>query len=284
MRACVTGSAGQLGSEVVDALAGHAVTGFPRSELDVGDYHACMQRITAAAPEVVIHCAAYTDVDGAETDPDGAWRANVVGSQNVAAAARRCGAFLVAVSSDYVFDGTAVEPYDEHAPVRPLGVYGRSKAAGERAAFEANPGATAVVRSSWIYGATGRNFVKTMLRLARERDTLDVVDDQTGAPTWARDLADALVALASARRPGTYHVANAGATTWCGFAREIFALAGHDPQRVRPTTTSAVARPAARPAYSVFSDRMWRLGGFAPLRPWRQALKAALPGIIAADS
>jgi dTDP-4-dehydrorhamnose reductase len=284
MRVLVTGAGGQVGSDVVAALSGHAVTALDRAALDVSDYHACMQTVAISGAEVVIHTAAYTDVDGAEADPERAWAANVVGSQNVALASRHAGAYLIAISSDYVFDGAASQPYDEHAPVSPLGVYGRSKAAGERAAMDANPGATAVVRSSWVYGTTGKNFVKTMLRLASsDRVAVDVVDDQTGSPTWSADLARALVALASQRRAGIYHVANAGATTWHGFAREIFALAGYDPERVRPTTTAALARPAPRPAYSVLSDRMWRLGGFSPLQPWQSALKAALPEIVAAS-
>jgi len=280
MRVLVTGAGGQLGSDVVAAARDHQVVALSHAELDVGDYHACMQRIVPAAPDVVVHAAAYTDVDGCENDPDRAWRDNVAGSQNVALAARDAGAFLIAVSSDYVFDGTATEPYDEYAPAAPLGVYGRSKAAGERAAQEANAGATAVVRSSWIYGRTGHNFVKTMLRLIRERDAVDVVDDQTGSPTWSRDLAGAILALAALRRPGTYHVTNGGATTWCGFARTIAARAGLDPERVRPTTTAAIGRPAPRPAYSVLSGRLWRAAGFAPLQPWERALAAALPEIL----
>lgn len=280
MRVLVTGAGGQLGSDVVAAARDQDVAPLTHAELDVGDFHACMQRIVPERPDVVVHAAAYTDVDGCESDPERAWRDNVVGSQNVALAARDAGAFLIAVSSDYVFDGTAIQPYDEFEPVAPLGVYGRSKAGGERAAFEANPGATAIVRSSWIYGRTGRNFVKTMLRLIRERDVVEVVDDQTGSPTWSRDLAAAILALAVARRPGTYHVTNGGETTWCGFARAIATRAGLDPHRVRPTTTAAIARPAPRPAYSVLSGRLWRAAGFAPLQPWERALAASLPEIL----
>lgn len=279
MRALITGAAGQVGSDLVAVLRGHDVLAMDHATLDCGDRDACMQHIALEEPEVVFHAAAYTDVDGCESNPDRAWRDNVLGSRNVAAAARECGAFVVAISSDYVFDGTAGEPYDEYAPVNPQSVYGKSKAAAERAALEANPGATAIVRSSWIYGETGSNFVKTMLRLAGERDVVDVVDDQTGAPTWSRDLAIALFALASSRRAGTWHVSNAGAATWFGVARKVFELSGLDPERVRPTTTEKLARPAPRPAYSVLSPRLWRLAGFAPLRPWEDALAAALPSI-----
>ena len=280
MRVLVTGAGGQVGSDLVTALSGHEVIACARADLDVGDDGACMRTILAARPEVVIHAAAYTDVDGCELHPDRAWRDNVLGSRNVARAAREAGAFLIAISSDYVFDGGASEPYDEHAPVAPLGAYGRSKAAGEGMALDANPGATAIVRSSWIYGRVGKNFVKTMLGLAAEREVVEVVDDQTGSPTWSADLARALVWLASARRAGTYHVTNAGSTTWFGFAREIFAAAGYDPSRVRPTTTAALGRPAPRPAYSVLGARRWRLAGLPPLPPWRDALRAALPEIF----
>jgi dTDP-4-dehydrorhamnose reductase len=265
----------------VTALTGHEVIACARADLDVGDDDACRRTILAARPEVVIHAAAYTDVDGCELHPERAWRDNVLGSRNVARAAHEAGAFLIAISSDYVFDGGASEPYDEDAPVAPLGAYGRSKAAGEGVALEANPDATAIVRSSWIYGRVGKNFVKTMLGLAAEREVVEVVDDQTGSPTCSADLARALVWLASARRAGTYHVTSAGSTTWFGFAREIFAAVGYDPERVRPTTTAALGRPARRPAYSVLGDRSWRLAGLPPLPHWRDALRVALPEILA---
>ena len=281
MRVLVTGAGGQVGSDLVTALSGHEVIACARADLDVGDDDACRRTILAARPEVVIHAAAYTDVDGCELHPERAWRDNVLGSRNVARAAHEAGAFLIAISSDYVFDGRASEPYDEHAPVAPLGAYGRSKAAGEGMALDANPGATAIVRSSWIYGRVGKNFVKTMLGLAAEREVVEVVDDQTGSPTWSADLARALVWLASARRAGTYHVTNAGSTTWFGFAREIFAAAGYDAERVRPTTIAALGRPAPRPAYSVLGDRRWRLAGLLPLPHWRDALRVALPEMFA---
>ena len=281
MRVLVTGAGGQVGSDLVTALTGHEVIACARADLDVGDDDACRRTILAARPEVVIHAAAYTDVDGCELHPERAWRDNVLGSRNVARAAHEAGAFLIAISSDYVFDGGASEPYDEDAPVAPLGAYGRSKAAGEGEALAANPDATAIVRSSWIYGRVGKNFVKTMLGLAAEREVVEVVDDQTGSPTWSADLARALVRLASARRAGTYHVTNAGSTTWFGFAREIFAAVGYDPERVRPTTTAALGRPAPRPAYSVLGDRRWRLAGLLPLPHWRDALRVALPEMFA---
>ncbi len=280
MRVLVTGAGGQVGSDLVTALDGHDVIACARAQLDVGDGEACMRTILAACPDVVVHAAAYTDVDGCEFDSARGWRANVLGSWNVARAAHEAGAFLIAISSDYVFDGSASEPYDEDAPLAPLGAYGRSKAAGEGVALGANPDATAIVRASWVYGRVGKNFVKTMLRLATEREVVEVVDDQTGSPAWSADLARALVRLASAPRAGIYHVTNGGSTTWFGFAREVFAAAGYDPERVRPTTTVALARPAPRPRYSVLGDRMWRLAGLPSLPHWRDALRAALPEIL----
>ncbi len=277
MRVLITGAGGQVGTDLVSAFAGHDVIACTRSDLDVGDRDACMQQIPVLSPEVVVHAAAYTDVDGCESNPDRAWRDNVLGSGHVAAAAHSCGAHLVCVSSDYVFSGDASEPYESYAPVSPVSVYGRSKAYGESAALLANPGSTAIVRSSWIYGVAGGNFVKTMLRLAASRDVVDVVDDQTGSPTWSWDLAGAIVALSSSRRTGIWHVTNAGATTWYAFAQEIFRLSGLDPSRVRPTSTEKLARPAPRPSYSVLSGRLWRLAGFTPLRSWQDALTEALP-------
>ncbi|MCA1834409.1 MAG: dTDP-4-dehydrorhamnose reductase [Actinomycetota bacterium] len=276
MRVFITGAGGQVGTDLVVAFADHEVIAATHATLDVGDPLACRRAISAAAPDVIINAAAYTDVDGCESNVERAWRDNATGPGNVGAAAREIGAFLVTLSTDYVFDGVAREPYEAHAPHEPVNVYGETKAAGERAALEANPGATAIVRSAWIYGATGTNFVKTMLRLAGERETLDVVDDQTGSPTWSADLASAIVSLGAARRAGVYHVTNAGSTTWFGFAREIFSLAGLDAERVRPTTSDRFPRPARRPVFSVLSDRTWREAGFSPLRPWRAALAEAL--------
>lgn len=276
MRVVVTGAGGQVGSYIVAALGGNDVVALAHADLDVGDPDACAGLISSFRADVVIHAAAYTDVDGCESDPERAWRDNAAGSQNVAGAARSAGSFLIAISTDYVFDGTATRPYETDAPVAPLNEYGRSKAAGERLAVEANPGATAIVRSSWIYGRVGRNFVKTMLAKARSGESVSVVDDQTGSPTWSADLAHALVALASSRRAGIFHVTNSGKTTWYGFSREIFSLGGFDPELVRPTTSDAFVRPARRPGYSVLSDRAWREAGFSPLRHWRDALAAAL--------
>ena len=185
------------------------------------------------------------------------------------------GVRFVHVSTDYVFPGDAAEPYDEDAPTGPRSVYGRTKLAGEQAVLQACPGGY-VVRTAWVYGASGSNFVKTIARLERERETISVVDDQHGSPTWSYDLATGLVALAgSSAAPGVYHCTNAGSTTWFQFARAIFEELGADPRRVRPTTTDAFPRPAPRPAFSVLGDRKWRAAGLPQLQHWRDALHAA---------
>jgi dTDP-4-dehydrorhamnose reductase len=181
----------------------------------------------------------------------------------------------VHVSTDYVFAGDATVPYQVTDEPDPRSAYGRTKLAGELAVRELHPDDSYVVRTAWVYGATGNNFVKTMARLERERDTVSVVDDQRGSPTWSADLARALVELArSDARPGTYHCTGSGDTTWCGFARAIFEELGADPARVLAITTEEFPRPAPRPAYSVLSDSAWRAAGLAPLPPWRDALRS----------
>lgn len=271
----VTGAGGQLGADLVEVLteAGADVVGLARDRLDVTDPSAVEAAVRGV--DVVVNAAAYTDVDGAESDEATARRVNADAPAHIAAACARERARLVHVSTDYVFGGDGREPYDEDDPPAPRNAYGRSKLAGERAVLAALPSAY-VVRTAWVYGATGRNFVKTMARLAGERDTLAVVDDQRGSPTWSRDLAVGLVALAErAPDPGVYHCTNAGVTTWCGLARAVFEELGLDPARVRPTSSEAFPRPAARPAWSVLGDRRWRAAGLSPLRPWREALHAA---------
>lgn len=273
MRWLVTGAGGALGTELCRALAGRQLTALTRAELDITDETAV--RAAVAGHDVVLNAAAWTDVDGAESNKVGAFVVNAVGPGHLAAACAEYGATLVHVSTDYVFAGDATGPYREDDPPAPRSAYGRSKAAGERAVLAAG-GRAYVVRTAWVYGAAGRNFVKTIARLARDRDTVDVVDDQHGSPTWSRDLATGLVALAgSGAEPGIYHYTNAGATTWFGLARAVFEELGADPQRVRPTTTDRFPRPAPRPAYSVLGTERWTAAGLPAPRPWRVALATA---------
>lgn len=272
----MTGAGGQLGTDLVRTLRasdGESVLAPTHAALDVTDADALAAAVLGC--DVVINAAAWTDVDGAESFPEAAYAVNATAPAHLAAACTDAGATLIHVSTDYVFAGDATAPYREEDPIAPRSVYGASKAEGERAVL--STGARAyVVRTAWLYGATGGNFVTTMARLERERDVIDVVDDQRGSPTWSADLASGLVTLARSRAaPGIYHTANAGDTTWYGLARAVFGELGADPDRVRPTTTDRFPRPAPRPAYSVLGQQKWRAAGLPPLRPWRAALAAA---------
>ncbi len=268
MTALVIGHQGMLGTDLMAYLdeAGIDAVGLDLPGLDITDQRATIRAVSEAAPEVVFHLAAWTDVDGAEEHEEQALLVNGEGTCNVAIACREAGAALVALSTDYVFPGTG-GPYDEYAATDPLQAYGRTKRAGERLAQMEYPEGTRIVRTAWLYGVNGKNFVDTMLMLATERDAVDVVADQTGCPTWTRDLCPALVQIA-AREPGVYHAAGGGSTTWAGFAREAFRLAGV-PCEVRDTTTAALNRPAPRPAVSVLAVTR---AGAPRLRAWEDAL------------
>ena len=266
MRVLVTGAGGQLGRELVEAFSGPPldVVALDRSQLDVADRDSVLGAITSLRPDAVVHPAAWTAVDACESDPDRAWRVNALGTRHVADAARRVCASVTYVSTDYVFDGTKQGPYVEWDEPAPRSVYGRSKLGGER---ELDPGST-IVRTSWLFGRHGSNMVKTLLRLAASDGEVRFVDDQWGCPTAADDLASVVRHLVTARLPGTFHVTNGGATTWYGFARDVFAAAGEDPERVRPVTTAELdpPRPAPRPANSVLDNAALRLTG-VPLLP-----------------
>lgn len=276
----ITGAAGMLGQDLQRVLDGRPVTALGRDQLDVTDLEAV--RRAASGHDVIINAAAYTKVDDAEEHEDIAHAVNAIGAGNLATAAAENNARLVQVSTDYVFNGHADSPYSEDTPLDPISAYGRTKADGERRAFAANPGATYVVRTAWLYGAGGPNFAKTMLRLAAGHDTVSVVDDQLGQPTWTADLAAQIVMLLDANAPaGVYHATNAGQTSWYHFARAVFEEAGLDPERVKPTDSSTFVRPAPRPSYSVLGHGTWGKVGLTPLRGWREALAdAAAQGVL----
>jgi dTDP-4-dehydrorhamnose reductase len=274
MRLLVTGAAGMLGRDLAAAAtrAGYDVTPLSRRELDVRDPSAVASAVAAARPDAVVNCAAWTDVDGAEASEAEATAVNGAAAGHVAAAAAAAGALTVQISTDYVFDGTAREPYREPAPVAPLGAYGRSKLVGERAVARAAPEAHAIVRSSWLFGEHGGNFVATMLRLARERDELTVVDDQVGCPTFTGHLAIALVTIAEQRLYGVRHVAGSGSCSWHDLAAAAFAATGAELRLTRGSTAD-LGRPAPRPAYSVMrSERP----DTPVLPPWQEGLHAYL--------
>jgi len=285
----VTGAGGMLGRDLVAALAdrGEPVSGMDRASLDVTDGAAVADAIASARPDVVVNCAAWTAVDDAEASEEQALAVNAGGAAVLAAACAGSGGSgtrLVQVSTDYVFAGDAGRPYAEDDVPAPRTAYGRTKLAGERAVLSRLPGSGYVVRTAWLYGAHGPNFVKTMIRLSDQRPTVDVVDDQRGQPTWTADVARQIIALIdSAARPGIYHATSGGQTTWYGLAREIFDLLGADPSRVRPVPSSAFPRPAQRPAYSVLGHGAWSGPGIAPIGDWRAALHDAFPGIVAAQ-
>ena len=254
MHLLITGAGGMLGGDVARAAraAGHQVTALTRVGLDVCDPAAVERALDEERPDAVVNCAAWTDVDGAEADEAGALAVNGAGAGNLARAAAAAGAKLVQVSTDYVFDGTKRAPYLEHDATGPLGAYGRTKLAGERAVATAGP-RHVIARSSWLFGAGGRNFVETMLALGAEREHVEVVTDQVGCPTWTGHLAGALLALAAGEAFGVHHVAGSGACSWYDFAVEIFRQAGVD-CAVRPTSSESLRRPAPRPAWSVLGS------------------------------
>jgi dTDP-4-dehydrorhamnose reductase len=276
MRWLITGAGGMLGRDLCAVLAASGetdVVATTRADLDITDPAAVRDAVDGA--DVVVNAAAWTNVDGAETDEQTATAVNGYAVRNLAETA---GKRLIQVSTDYVFDGAASAPYAEEAPQAPINAYGRGKAIGEQAALAAGG---SVVRTAWLYGAHGPNFVRTMLRLAASRETVDVVDDQVGPPTWSHALAGQIVALArSGASPGVYHGTAAGSTSWFGLAQAVFAAAGLDPARVRPTTSAKFVRPAPRPAYSVLGHAGWAGTGVEPLPDWRSMLTSAMPALL----
>ncbi len=275
----ITGANGQLGTDLqlVLSLGGsEVVLALGSRELDITDSAAVAAVVGDFDPDVIVNAAAYTAVDKAESDADAAYRVNAAGPALLAAAAARAGARLIQVSTDYVFAGDATEPYEVDAEPAPKSVYGSTKLAGEIAVRELAPELGYVVRTAWVYGGTGANFVKTMARLEKSHPQVTVVDDQRGSPTWSYDLARALVELARSTAPaGVYHCTGSGDTTWFGFTQAIFTELGADPARVQPTTSDQFVRPAPRPAFSVLSDRAWLAAGLTPMPHWRAALTAA---------
>jgi dTDP-4-dehydrorhamnose reductase len=268
VRVLITGAGGQVGRELVELChaQGDDVVGCDHASLDVGDRDAVLQAVLSAQPDAVVHCASWTAVDACESDPDKALRVNGLGTRHMAEACRRASTHLVSISTDYVFDGSKPTPYDEWDVPNPTSVYGRSKLAGEQE-LRGDPMAT-TVRISWVCGRHGSNMVKTLLRLADDGTDPKFVDDQVGHPTIVRDLVPVLRRFAVERRPGLFHVTNQGAVSWYELAREVFAAAGHDPDRVTPIATADLQppRPAPRPANSVLDNAALRLSGL-PLLP-----------------
>lgn len=281
----VVGANGMLGHDLLQVIAeaGHDVVGMDLPEVDITSPESVADALGSVRPDVVVNAAAFTAVDAAEEHEDVALRVNGEGPRVLAeAVAERQDTRLVHVSTDYVFAGDAGAPYAEDAPPAPRSAYGRTKLAGEIAVRSALPDRGFIVRTAWLYGVHGANFVKTMLALEATKPEISVVDDQRGQPTWSRDLARQIVDLLGSGAPaGIYHGTSSGETTWFGFTREIYRLIDADPQRVQPTTTDAFPRPAPRPAYSVLGHDRWEEVGLRPIRYWQESLAEALPLIRA---
>ncbi|MCJ8012679.1 dTDP-4-dehydrorhamnose reductase [Paenibacillus sp. KQZ6P-2] len=277
MRVLVTGAAGQLGMDLVSQLhqKGHEVKGCDRASLDITNQEQCWQVIGEFKPDAVIHCAAYTAVDAAETDVDGAYRVNAAGTRNIAVAAEKVGAKFVYISTDYVFNGRSDVPYQEYDNTDPQSIYGKSKRAGE-ILVQSLSSRYFIVRTSWVYGLHGNNFVKTMLRLGQEKPLVQVVNDQKGSPTYTIDLAHFLLELIYTEKYGIYHASNSGECTWFEFTQAIFEEAEKQGiniiAQLEPCTTEQFPRPAPRPINSVMDHLSIRTNGFSDVRHWKEGL------------
>jgi len=284
MRWLVTGSNGMLGTDLVALLqsSGEEVTGSTLDDLDITDADAVLQAV--AGHDLVVNTAAWTAVDDAEEREAEATAVNGDGARNLARAAREHGARMVQISTDYVFDGSARDPYAEDAPTAPASAYGRSKAAGERAVAEELPDGHLVIRTAWLYGAHGPCFPKTIARLARERGSVDVVDDQEGQPTWTQDVADVVLRLVRAEAPaGIYHATSSGQGSWFDFARAVAVAAGLESSAVQPSSSDAFVRPAPRPAYSVLGHEALTELGLEPIGDWEERWAEAATGVLAGN-
>lgn len=274
MRIAITGASGQLGMELVQynsSQAGLELIGLTRLELDITDKSKCINLLEILKPNAIIHCAAYTAVDKAETDEEVAYSVNRDGTYNLAVAAEKIKAKFCYISTDYVFDGESSDPYSVDSPTNPQTVYGKSKLEGEEIVRKLVD-QHFIVRTSWVFGKYGSNFVKTMLRLSSEKDTVRVVSDQIGSPTYTYDLAELLLKLVKTENYGTYHVSNSGTCSWYEFAKTIYQYKGIEKQ-VIPSLSSDFPRPAPRPAYSVLSQDKIEEIGLLKLRSWQEALR-----------
>lgn len=277
MRVLIVGAAGMLGHDAMEVFAtAHEVVGADRAEgfvaIDITDPDSVRGVLREARPDAVLNCAAFTDVEGATKDPDAAFRVNAWGTWSLAQGCAERDIPLCHLSTDFVFDGTKTSPYTEFDVPNPINAYGASKLAGEQALRWAGSRSW-IVRTQWLYGAHGKSFPATMLRLARERDCINVVADQVGSPTWTGDLAYFLLTIMEGCPFGTYHASNSGECSWYDFARAVLEEAGEDPEKVRPIPASDYPSPTARPAYSPLRRYSLELQGKDTARPWREALR-----------
>ena len=282
----ITGSSGQLGIDISRELAKQRIAfeAWSSKDLDITQSSRVSEAIEKLSPTVVINCAAWTDVDGAENHEIAATRVNSDGPENLASAAKLCNSKLIHVSTDYVFSGESQAPWQTTDEIKPQSAYGRTKALGEIRVLATYPESSFVVRTAWLYSPWGKNFARTMTKLALNSDgEVRVVNDQVGQPTWSADLAKKLIELGQSTSPaGIYHGTNSGRATWFEFAQEIFKLAGADAGRVTSVSSVEFLRPAKRPSFSVLSHDSWTTSSVKPLRDWRIALAEAMPAIISA--
>jgi dTDP-4-dehydrorhamnose reductase len=271
-RVLVTGAGGQVGTYLQSLLDGHEVIACTRSELDIADRESVEQVIAATQPEVIINTAAITNVDGCEGDPDGAFAVNALGVRWLAIAGSRIGAHLVHVSTDYVFDGHARDPYREWDGTAPISVYGHSKLGGELECMQ-HATSWAIARTAWVYGKRGGDFVSWVLDAEARGELRGLVDDQSGSPTYAGDLARVLAELGLRRTQGMFHVVNSGVATRLEMGHAALEFAGRDASGVRGIAAATLPRPAARPTYSALADTSLARAGLTPLRHWREALQ-----------
>ncbi len=272
MRVIITGADGQLGHDLKRTLGGHDLFTFSKEDLDITDLPSVVRKVEEITPEAVVNCAAYTDVDGCENNRDHAYSVNAGGPQNLAIASERSGADLLQVSTDFIFDGKKGSPYLEFDRPGPLSVYGSSKLAGENYVSSLT-NRYYIVRTAWLYGRNGNNFVKSILRIAGEKEKLQIVDDQIGTPTFTFDLALRIADIIESRSYGIYHVVNSGQCSWYDFGKKILELAGVE-KIVEPISSKDLDRAAERPEYSVLDDLSLRTRGFSPLRSWESGLAA----------
>lgn len=274
MKVLVTGATGQLGCDVVGMLSSHEVIGIGSKDLDLTDIDKTYEFIKNLKPDIIIHCAAYTKVDDAENNIDFCYKVNTISAQVLASVCYEIGAKLLYVSTDYVFDGIKIQPYNEFDCVNPLSVYGKSKAAGEKIIRDILP-RHFIVRTAWLYGLNGNNFVKTILKLSKGKDMIKVINDQRGTPTSTVDLALGILRLVDSDNYGTYHGTCKGETTWYDFARKIFKLKDIR-TKVEPITTEELKRPAFRPKNSILRNYMYELTIGDPFRNWEESLNEYL--------
>lgn len=279
MRILINGSSGMLGSDLVAACkCDHEVTGTNTDIFDITDIERTVNFVRVSRPDVIIHSAAYTDVDGCESNIEKAFGVNAIGARNIAVAAREVNASVAYISTDYVYDGTKTAPYFEYDAVNPLSIYGKSKLEGENF-VRAFAGKYYIIRTSWLFGNAGKNFVRTMLELAKTRDSLSIVNDQIGSPTYTPDLAAAIKRLVESGCYGTYHLTNSEHCSWFDFAKLIFETAGITHMKLNPVTTEEFARPAPRPKNSVLEKFYWKLNGFEELRSYKEAVREYINGL-----